>query len=33
LNIFLDSSVIVSASLSAIGASRQVFDLATRQRW
>lgn len=33
MNIFLDSSVVVAASLSATGASRQVFDLAHRQRW
>ena len=33
MNIFLDSSVVLAASLSATGASRQVFDFATRQRW
>jgi predicted nucleic acid-binding protein len=33
LNIFLDSSVAIAASLSATGASRQVFDLAARQGW
>jgi predicted nucleic acid-binding protein len=33
LNIFLDSSVVVAASLSNTGASRQVFDLAPRHEW
>jgi predicted nucleic acid-binding protein len=33
LNIFLDSSVAIAASLSATGASHQVFDLAPRQGW
>lgn len=33
MNIFLDSSVAIAASLSATGASRQVFDLAARQGW
>ena len=33
LNLFLDSSVAVAASLSSSGASRQVFDLAPRQGW
>jgi predicted nucleic acid-binding protein len=33
LNIFLDSSVVLAASLSATGASRQVFDSAARHRW
>jgi predicted nucleic acid-binding protein len=33
LNIFLDSSVAIAASLSAKGASRQLFDLAARHDW
>jgi predicted nucleic acid-binding protein len=33
VNIFLDSSVVLAACLSATGASRLVFDLAARQRW
>jgi predicted nucleic acid-binding protein len=33
LNIFLDSSVVVAASLSNTGAPRQVFDLAPRHEW
>ena len=33
MNIFLDSSVVVVASLSNTGASRQVFDLAPRHEW
>jgi predicted nucleic acid-binding protein len=33
LNIFLDSSVAIAASLSATGASRQVFDLAGPNEW
>jgi predicted nucleic acid-binding protein len=33
LNIFLDSSVAIAASLSATGASRQVFDLASSHGW
>ncbi len=33
MNIFLDSSVVLAASLSATGASRQVFDFAARHRW
>lgn len=33
MNLFLDSSVALAASLSASGASRQVFDLAARQGW
>ncbi len=33
MNIFLDSCVVLAASLSATGASRQVFDLAARHRW
>ena len=33
MNIFLDSSAALAASLSATGASRQVFDLAARQSW
>jgi predicted nucleic acid-binding protein len=33
LNIFLDSSVAIAASLSATGASRQVFDLAAHNDW
>ena len=32
MNIFLDSSVILAASLFATGASRQVFDFAIRRR-
>jgi len=31
VKLFLDSSIILAASLSATGASRQVFDLATKQ--
>ena len=33
MNIFLDSSVAVAASLSATGASREVFNHAARQGW
>ena len=33
MKLFLDSSVVVAASLSATGASRVVFDLATAQGW
>ena len=33
MNLFLDSSVAIAASLSATGASRQVFDLAAAQGW
>ena len=33
MKIFLDSSVALAASLSATGASRQVFDLAAAQGW
>ena len=33
MNLFLDSSVALAASLSATGASRQVFDLAAAQGW
>lgn len=33
MNLFLDSSVAVAASLSATGASREVFHQATRQGW
>jgi predicted nucleic acid-binding protein len=33
LNVFLDSCVVLAASLSATGASRRVFDLAGRHRW
>ena len=33
MNIFLDSSVAVAASLSATGASRQLFDHAAQQGW
>ena len=33
MNIFLDSSVVVAASLSNTGASRHVFDLAPRHEW
>ena len=33
MKLFLDSSVALAASLSATGASRQVFDLATAQGW
>ena len=33
MNIFLDSSVAVAASLSATGASREVFNHAARQDW
>jgi predicted nucleic acid-binding protein len=33
VNLFLDSSVALAASLSATGASRQVFDLAAGQGW
>jgi len=33
LKIFLDSSVVLAASLSATGASREVFDLASLHRW
>jgi predicted nucleic acid-binding protein len=33
LNIFLDSSVVLAASLSPTGGSRMVFDLAIRRRW
>ena len=33
MNVFLDSSVAFAASLSATGASRIVFDLASRQGW
>ena len=33
MNIFLDSSVAVAASLSSTGASREVFNLAPRQGW
>jgi len=33
LNIFLDSSVAIAASLSATGASREVFDHAATQGW
>jgi len=33
LNIFLDSSVAVAASLSVTGASREVFNHAARQGW
>jgi len=33
LRIFLDSSTALAAALSATGASRQVFDLASSQGW
>jgi len=33
LNIFLDSSVAIAASLSRTGSSRQVFELAARHDW
>ena len=33
MKLFLDSSVVVAASISATGASRVVFDLATAQGW
>ena len=33
MNIFLDSSVAVAASLSTTGASREVFNHAARQGW
>ena len=33
MNLFLDSSVALAASLSSTGASRQVFDLAAAQSW
>ena len=33
MNIFLDSSVAIAASLSATGASREVFNHAARQGW
>ena len=33
MRIFVDSSVALAAALSAIGASRQVFDLAPSQGW
>jgi hypothetical protein len=33
LNIFLDSSVAIAASLSATGASRELFDFAARHDW
>ena len=33
MNLFLDSSVAVAASLSATGASREVFSHAARQGW
>ena len=33
MNIFLDSSVVLAACLSATGASRQVFDFAAANRW
>ena len=33
MNIFLDSSVAIAASLSAIGASREVFNHTPRQGW
>ena len=33
MNLFLDSSVALAASLSATGASREVFNHASRQRW
>ena len=33
MKLFLDSSVVVAASLSATAASRVVFDLATTQKW
>lgn len=33
MNIFIDSSVAVAASLSATGASREVFDCSHRQGW
>jgi predicted nucleic acid-binding protein len=33
LNLFLDSSVAVAASISATGASREVFARASRQGW
>ena len=33
MKLFLDSSVVVAASLSATGASRVVFNLATAQGW
>jgi predicted nucleic acid-binding protein len=33
VKIFLDTSVVLAAALSETGAARQVFDLATAQRW
>ena len=33
MNLFLDSSVAIAASLSATGASREVFNHAARQSW
>jgi predicted nucleic acid-binding protein len=33
LNLFLDSSVVLSASLSPKGASRLLFELSSRQNW
>jgi predicted nucleic acid-binding protein len=33
VNLFLDSSVAIAASLSATGASREVFNQAARQGW
>jgi predicted nucleic acid-binding protein len=33
VNLFLDSSVALAASLSATGASREVFNCAAAQRW
>jgi predicted nucleic acid-binding protein len=33
LNIFLDSSVVIAASLSATGASREVFNHASSEGW
>jgi predicted nucleic acid-binding protein len=33
LNIFLDSSVVIAASLSATGASRRIFDFAPHHDW
>jgi len=33
LKIFLDSCVVLAASLSGAGASRQIFDFAVRQGW